>query len=236
MAMGKELKITSWLSAEVFLKWIEGKIEEKDIHLMIDERDEYKKSHEREIRPRVSLDRTHQNSNIYHCGYHYFKEDAGLYGIVAFNKTEYINPFHETLENLGEIGLGGEKTYGVGMFKVSLFKEVSSPITEILAAKSHHFVLLSLYHPSAEELPALQRNLVAYDIVRKKGWIASGRYALPLKRKSVGFFAEGSITLGHPRGCLIDVTPDSDPFSVLDHKIYRYGYALTAPLGGNNGQ
>lgn len=186
-AMGKELKKIKWLNANGFLKWIKGNLTVDDIKVMHSEQEKYKKAFTVEIRPRVTLDRTTQNSSIYHAGYVYFKEDAGLYGLVAFNDSTSKEKFQLLLKSLGEIGLGGEKAYGCGMFKVEPLQEVSGSFKSLLEGHFDRLTLLSLYHPAVNEQTAITDSLVAYDVTRKKGWISSGRYALPLKRKSVGF-------------------------------------------------
>ncbi|WKZ18789.1 MAG: type III-A CRISPR-associated RAMP protein Csm4 [Candidatus Jettenia sp. CY-1] len=190
----------------------------------------YKNAFSTEIRPRVSLDRTTQGSNIYHCGYVYFKKNAGLYGIVAFNNSSLVERFKELLTILGETGLGGERTYGCGMFDVIGFEKVSGVFKEILESKISRYTLLSLYHPANDEKQNLNEKFIAYDVIRKRGWITTGRYALPLKRKSIGFMKEGSVSNCVIKGSLEDVTPDNPP-EMLRHKIYRYGYAFTVPLG-----
>jgi CRISPR-associated protein Csm4 len=192
----------------------------------------YKNSYTVEIRPRVSLDRATQNSNLYHCGYVHFKKGAGLYGLVAFKNDKYVDLFFDLLTNLGDIGIGGEKTYGSGVFKVERYERISGTFKEIFDLKSSRYVLLSLYHPAPDERMSLQSSAIAFEIIRKKGWIASGRRTLPLKRKSIGFFGEGSVFTFSPRGCLADVTPDSDPYRILAHRVFRYGYAFTVPAGG----
>jgi CRISPR-associated protein Csm4 len=229
-SMGKELKKIKWLNADGFLKWIKGDITVDDIKTMHSEQEKYKKEFTIEIRPRVTLDRTTQNSSIYHAGYVYFKEDAGLYGLVAFNDSTAKDKFQLLLKSLGEIGLGGEKTYGCGMYKIEPLQEVSGSLRSLMEGHADRFTLLSLYHPSDNEQTAIADSLVAYDVTRKKGWISSGRYALPLKRKSVGFFTEGSVLKKQLKGCLVDVTPDAVSSEMLNHKVYRYGYAFTAPL------
>ncbi|MCX7965287.1 MAG: type III-A CRISPR-associated RAMP protein Csm4 [Syntrophorhabdaceae bacterium] len=234
--MGKELKKLSWITAENFYKWINNDVNGDDLKNMVDEQEKYKEAFIKEVRPRVSLDRISQGSNIYHCGYVYFKEDAGLYGLVMFKKIDTLGYFQKILENLGEIGLGGEKTYGAGMFKVSSLEQVDNVFKKVLTCSSPYSILLSLYHPSENEVFSLQDKLIAYNILRKKGWITTGRNTLTLKRKSVGFITEGSVILGNLKGCLVDVTPDSIPSKTLNHNIYRYGYAFVVPLGGVNGQ
>jgi CRISPR-associated protein Csm4 len=229
---GKKLKKIQWLTQEGFMKWIGDKnLTEEEIDMMDAEQANYKDAFITEIRPRVSLDRTTQSSNLYHCGYVYFKKDAGLYGLVGFNDLSGVDKFKELLTALGETGLGGEKTYGCGMFEVVQYEKASGTLKQILELKNSKYTLLSLYHPAQNEKDNLGNNLIAYDIVRKKGWITTGRYALPLKRKSVGFIREGSVSKNILKGTLVDVTPDNAPPWILNHRVYRNGYAFTAPLG-----
>jgi len=230
---GKELKKITWLSNSMFLKWISGDmLNEDNIEAMIKDQENYKRAYEVEIRPRVSLDRNTQNSNLYHSGYVHFEKNAGLYGLLAVKDNQTLDLFKNLLKNLGDIGLGGEKTYGSGLYEVLEFSKVDGVLFEIFKAISPWHVSLSLYHPSPDEMSKIKENAVAYDLIRRKGWITTGRNSLPLKKKSVGFFVEGSVFKGCPNGCLVDVTPDTYPDKVLKHKVYRYGFAFTAPFGG----
>jgi CRISPR-associated protein Csm4 len=227
----KELKRIKWLTLDSFKKRMgKGQLSEEDISIMESEQSKYRDAFIIEIRPRVSLDRTTHSSNIYHSGFVYFKKDAGLYGLVAFRDSLPVEQFKKLLNGLGETGLGGEKTYGCGMFEVVNFEKVSGVLKEILECKVSKYTLLSLYHPNEEEKANLASSFIAYDITRKRGWITTGRYALPLKRKSVGFVTEGSVSGNPLKGTLVDVTPDN-PREILSHRVYRYGYAFTAPLG-----
>ncbi len=224
---GKELKKIKWLDPEGFVAWLDGNLE-GEIDRMGKLQQRYRDSFKREIRPRVTLDRRTQNSTLYHCGYVYFKEDAGLYGFVAFNDTSQIEQFHRLLKLLGKIGLGGERTYGCGVFEIETFEEVSGVLKELIEYEADRYVLLSLFHPSEKESSQLEGSLLAYDVIRKRGWITSGRYALPFKRKSVGFITEGSVLLRQPVGSMVDATPNNGQ-GMLDHKVFRYGYAFTIP-------
>lgn len=227
---GKDLKKLKWLEKRDFLKWQRREnLTAEDIECMVKKQSEYKEAFMKEIRPRISLDRTTQQSSIYHCGYIYFKEDAGLYGLVSFNDKDFVERFKTILSLLGQTGIGGERTYGCGIFE-PVFEPLDSIFIDILRAEVGSYILLSLYHPSKEEEGILINNLLYYDILRKKGWITSGRNSLPLKRKSVGFITEGSVLKNPLKGSLVDVTPDNPPAGILSHKVYRYGYAFTAPL------
>jgi len=229
---GKEIKKLKWLDATGFKKWISGvHLGEDDLNSLVSLQQAYRDMFKIERRPRVSIDRVTQNSNIYHCGYVYFKDRAGLYGFVSFNDLSTVEPFRKLLTALGETGLGGEKTYGCGLFGLVSMEKVSGVFNEILFHDVKTYTLLSLYHPSEQEITDIGNALIAYDVVRGRGWITSGRYALPLKRKSVGFFTEGSVLSSKPGGCLVDVTPEGASLDTLQHGIYRYGYAFTAPIG-----
>lgn len=229
---GKEIKKLKWLDPASFKKWITGvHLVEDDLNALVSLQQAYRDTFKIEIRPRVSLDRVTQNSNIYHCGYVYFRDGAGLYGLVSFNDLSTVELFRKLLITLGETGLGGEKTYGCGLFELVSMEKASGVFNEILFHDVKTYTLLSLYYPSEHEIPDISNTLIAYDVVRERGWITSGRYALPLKRKSVGFFTEGSVLSSKPGGCLVDVTPEGSPLGALQHEVYRYGYAFTAPIG-----
>jgi len=231
--LGKKLKKIKWIDLESFQKWTTGTtITKEDIDNMHEMQEKYKNTFMTDIRPRVSLDRETLSSNIYHCGYLYYRENSGLYGFVAFRDEPEIERFKNFLAILGGIGLGGEKTYGCGTFNISVIERLTIPMKTIMESKTDTYTLLSLYHPSDTEINSLDQNLIAYDLMRKRGWITSGRYALTLKRKSVGFIGEGSVFKIPVGGRIVDVTPDNIPPDILEHKAYRYGHAFTAPFAG----
>lgn len=229
---GKNLKKINWLEKRDFLAWIKQdnfdkeKIAEINTYQSI-----VRNSYKKEIRPRVTIDRNTNQTTIYHCGYIYYSAESGLYGIVCFKDKTYISKFKLALNLLGQTGLGGEKTYGCGIFDVEI-QEIDSVFNAIININAEKLTLLSLYHPNEKELEELTDILECYNFTRKKGWISSGRYALPLKRKSVGFITEGSVLKKPIKGKLVDVTPENVPADMLKHKVYRYGYAFTVPLRG----
>jgi CRISPR-associated protein Csm4 len=230
---GKELKRLKWLDLYGFSKWLQGELTEADIESMIETQKKYYEAFKIDIRPRVTLDRTTQQSALYHAGYVYFSKDAGLYGLVAFKESGFINDFERLLRILGEVGLGGERTYGCGTYKVKTYEQVSGTFEKILFGKFSNYIILSLYHPSEREMKELINNVLSYDLIRKRGWITSGRNALPYKRKYAGFFVEGSVFKEKPLGCLVDVTPDDNNLQKeIGHPVFRYGYAFSIPVEG----
>lgn len=228
---GKEIKKIKWLEAKDFLRWQKGEITElEDINLIKKKLEHYDNAFKKEVRPRVTLDRDSAQSSIYFCGNIRFQKEAGLYGLVAFKQDEFVERFRIALELLGQTGIGGERTFGYGMFEVEEFKPVEGVFEEIVNVNPSAYTLLSLYHPSDGEIDTLAEKLIAYDIKIKKGWITSGRTALPIKRKSAGFLREGSVFVKPVKGTLVDVTPENVMPQLLAHRVYRYGYALTVPL------
>ncbi|GAB5045817.1 type III-A CRISPR-associated RAMP protein Csm4 [Thermodesulfovibrio sp. TK110] len=229
--VGKELKKIRWLEANDFIKWQMGKITKlEDINSMKEKLEYYDNAFKKEVRPRVTIDRDTSQSSIYFCGSIRFQKEAGLYGLVAFREEKFIEEFKTALKLLGQTGIGGERTFGYGMFEVEEFKPVDGVFEKILKSDASAYTLLSLYHPSDEEMNILAQKLIAYTIKRKKGWITSGRTALAIKRKSVGFLKEGSVLAEPVRGAMVDVTPEEVFPQLLTHRVYRYGYAFTVPL------
>ncbi|ACI21834.1 type III-A CRISPR-associated RAMP protein Csm4 [Thermodesulfovibrio yellowstonii] len=229
--IGKELKKIRWLEAKDFLLWQKRQITKvEDIEKIKINSERYSDAFKREIRPRVTIDRITSQSSIYFCGSIKFQREAGLYGMVAFRDTDFIERFRIVMKLLGQTGIGGERTYGYGMFELKDFKPIDGVLKKLMESDTEGFTLLSLYTPSNTEIDDLVQKIVAYEIKIKKGWITSGRTALPLKRKSLGFIKEGSVFSKPLRGCLVDVTPENAPPDILKHKVYRYGYAFTVPL------
>lgn len=228
-AVGKEIKKIKWLTWEDFIKWCSGySFTEKEVLELKHKLIYYETAFLYEVRPRVTLDRVTSQSSLYFVGNIKYADDAGLYGFVKFNNRAYIEKFHRALSLLGETGIGGEKTYGFGMFQIVEFREASE-FKEISNKDFEYFTLLSLYHPSKDEFPVLKESLIGYDIKRKTGYINSGRYAMPFKRKSVGFLMEGSVLRKPLVGSLVDVTPEGLSKDAISHRVYRYGYAFLFP-------
>ncbi len=176
--------------------------------------------------PRVTLDRITGASEIWHFGEVHFAEGVGLWFAVEFNPDHgesLRRRFEAVLSALGDIGVGGERGAGRGLFHVDGPTDATLP--EIGGAD--RFVTLSPVCPKdVAELRRLTGEGAAYELMPRRGWVTSPE-ASNLRRKVVWMFAEGSVlaTAPLPRaGRLVDVTPD-----VCPHKVWRYGYAF--PVG-----
>jgi CRISPR-associated protein Csm4 len=188
----------------------------------------------RDLRPRVSIDRSSSGSSIWHCGIIRFVPEAGLYGLVAVRDESYLENLKAAFRILGEMGLGGERTYGLGEFEFSGFKPIEKTWPDVVNAFSksaaRRYVLLSRYFPSEGELETLKESLVAWDFEESRGYITSGRQGTTVKRKRLYLIKEGSVSRKPLKGRLVDVTPEAALELGVTHSVFRCGLGLWFPL------
>lgn len=173
--------------------------------------------------PRVVIDRKTSASNIYHFGEVSFAKNCGLYFLMDWRMKEYEKKVEATIRVLGDEGIGGDRTYGKGLFKAD-FKEI-----EMNTEPGNQFVTLSLYYPKKEEISILKDRY--YELINRGGWIYSLE-AKNLRRRTVRMFSEGSVfkfadmSKSGLYGGLADVKPEGIDL----HEVYRYGYAFAVPV------
>ncbi len=240
----KDVKRIRYLVPEDFFRWIGQKpLNAEEIEATMLRSREIGKAavggHEilwsaAELRPRVALDRSSQGSSIWHCSVLHFHPSAGLYGMIRVLDENWSVDLTSAFRMLGDIGLGGERTYGMGCFEFSGFEPLQSSWPKTPVDSNGSLILLSTFHPSEKELPELNKRLVAWEFSESRGYIVSGRAATTIKRKRLNMFTEGSVFRESVRGELADVTPDDAKTLGLTHNIYRSGLAFLMP-GGING-
>lgn len=185
-----------------------------------------------EVRPRVALDRNSQNSSIWWCGVVYFSTGAGLYGLLGVRDALWLKVLEGAFRLLGEMGLGGERTYGMGTFQFSGFEPLQQVWKLDTSKPSKHYMLISRCYPYETERSLLSAALEAWDFEENRGYVVSGRHATTLKRKRVRMLREGSVANRSLRGQLVDVTPEHGAELGLEHRVYRSGLGFWMPLGG----
>lgn len=226
----KKYKKVELISKSIFLKIISGEINKtfiNDCHLiqnnrvLITDLENIGKGDKKiwtsmEI-PRVAIDSITNSTNIYHVGEVVYSAGCGLYFLIDFKNPEFIEKVKSAIRVLGDEGIGGERTYGKGLFKVKNFELIEFDITS-----NNNFVTLSLYYPGQEELNGLNGY---YDLVKRGGWIYSID-GISMRRKTIRMFVEGSVfnKPSESYGKLISVTP----LNCL-YNVYRYGYAFPIP-------
>jgi len=174
--------------------------------------------------PRVVIDRKTNSSHIYHFGEVTFATDCGLYFLMDLRLKEYEKKLDAAISVLGDEGIGGDRTYGKGLFKPK-FEEI-----EVNMAPKNYFVTLSLYYPKKEEIAMLKERY--YGLVNRGGWIYSPD-AKNLRRRTVRMFSEGSVFSTESNSGLYGGLADVKPDEFAEHEVYRYGYAFAVPMEVN---
>jgi CRISPR-associated protein Csm4 len=176
--------------------------------------------------PRVTVDRISSASTIYHAGRATFASGCGLWFGVHWRTpgAAWQMQMGQLLALLGDDGLGGERSSGYGGFTVDARDAFHLPD----AHAGRPALLLSRYHPTAEEAPAaLNHPAAAYGLSQVAGWLRSPD-AAGQRRKRLMLVSEGSIVCPPraPAGDVVDVRPDYASGSGVAHPVFRYGLAL----------
>jgi CRISPR-associated protein Csm4 len=195
--------------------------------------------------PRVTIDRINNSSAIFHTGRLTFSPDCGLWFGIEWRDKELLvdqRPIRDmvetVLENLADMGLGGERSVGHGQFNLPEPTEQTWPDPE----PDERFITLSRYHPHSEaELESMQASYASYQLIPVGGWLYS-QQEVAQRRRRVWLVAEGSVlkAINDPLGNIVDVRPvydkekdfpsptGIDPFP---HPVWRYGLACGVKLG-----
>ncbi|WP_026487326.1 type III-A CRISPR-associated RAMP protein Csm4 [Caldanaerobius polysaccharolyticus] len=169
-------------------------------------------------RPRVTLDRIEHSSEIYYLSSCTFGENVGLWFYLDVYDTGIEKEIQAAIRLLGDEGLGGERTYGFGLFCVDFCEEKDN-----FDLESDQYLLLSLFLPSEDD--DLKDGLISYELTERGGYVYSP-FSSNLKKKKVRMFLEGSVFKKKYNGKIADVTPDN--FNT--HKVLRYGIPYWKPI------
>jgi len=186
-----------------------------------------------EKRPRVTVGRAPETSALFHVGAVHFAPECGLwFGVqwlaASANKTLFVN----LLLDLGEAGLGAERSvgYGKGIFAQGGALALPDP--------EQWWTSLSRYLPRAEEMNAFQDTHAAWKVETLGGWLDSPQKR-GQRRRALNLVQEGA-TFGTPDGVrppfgrVADVCPrysqgEEEP---VPHPVYRSGLTVAVGYGG----
>lgn len=182
--------------------------------------------------PRVALDEISTASSLWHFGRLAFREpgpspdaQVGLFFRVRYLQVELADRFRAAIRLLGDIGIGGDRTTGHGLFTPRF--ESTDPLGD---PEAQGFITLAPVYPPRDQVERLLGERARYGWLTRSGWIG-GRQAMPYRRRTVRMLVEGSFLTGDPKGQwggMANVTPQATP-ELLPHPIYRYGFAF--PIG-----
>lgn len=157
----------------------------------------------------------------------YFKDQSGLFFIVQGN-TKLLDV---ALEVLKEEGIGTDRNIGNGFFT---FK---SDEIELEFPDSNYIANLSMFCPETEAqlTEMLADNQVAYDIVKRGGWITTTPYNT-IRKNTIYMFTPASVFKISEnsskiciRGKIVDLNPAPN-YPVIKHPIWRNGKSIFIPV------
>jgi CRISPR-associated protein Csm4 len=186
-------------------------------------------------RPRVTLDRITNRSQVYAAGEVVFAAGSGLFFLASYQDDDpaWREKLESALRLLADTGIGGERSSGFGRFELRVDDQfhLEEP------AEPDGYLTLAPTWPTPAEIQANLMHDSAYQLINRRGWVGSPR-GLNLQKSDVRMLAEGAVFHTKPAGALVDVAPvlidaqgEPKPF---DHKVWRYGLAY--PLGWKKAQ
>lgn len=213
--------------ADAFLPNIQGSYLTKEV-LPIDEKgsSEFLNS---EISQRVTLkSRTGQeDAKPYYVDKIIFRHYAGFFFLAEGNFTL----LEKALNLLSIEGIGTDRNVGFGYFEYS-----TDSISIELSQEADHQVALSLLIPESEEQlnQLMASDRVAYDFIRRGGWITTFPYTT-IRKCAIYGFVPGSVFKKvtnqgcKPIGGIVNLRPEIGDLSP-DHPIWRNGKSIMLPI------
>ena len=156
-----------------------------------------------------------------------FRYDAGLY-FIAEGDTALLE---KALNLLSLEGIGTDRNVGYGFFEYT-----ADTLSIDLPDNANHQLSLSLFIPeSRDQLKALMNSeRVAYDFVRRGGWITTYPY-MTLRKNAIYGFVPGSVFRKDDEkavtviGKIVDLKPKNIDVEI-SHHIWRNGKAIMTPI------
>ena len=156
-----------------------------------------------------------------------FRYEAGLY-FIAEGDTALLD---KALHILSMEGIGTDRNVGYGFFECSV-----DALSIDLPKNANHQLSLSLFIPeSKEQLEKLMNSEnVAYDFVRRGGWITTYPY-MTLRKNAIYGFVPGSVFCKDEEnavtviGKVVDLKPGTTDLDITHH-VWRNGKAIMLPI------
>lgn len=232
----KKIKKIAWLDKDYFEQMIQGKALFGNKSAIEDIQNEFltcqsipDKFIVSEVLPRVTVSRTGEEDAVpFYMDRVYYKDYSGLF-FLANGDTSLLD---KGLELLQYQGLGTDRNVGNGYFSYETdILELDCP------EKSDSVVALSMFIPgSKEELGRMiQGENVAYDFVRRGGWITTPPN-LTMRKNVIYSFTPASVFNGKDatspfcKGKIVDLNPRVKGLDTVEHPIWRNGKAIFVPI------
>ena len=183
-----------------------------------------------EVSQRVTLkSRTgEEDAKPYYVDKILFRHHAGLFFIAEGDTTL----LEKALKLLALEGIGTDRNVGYGFFEYT-----ADTLSIDLPNSANHQLSLSLFIPESEEqlLALMNSDMVAYDFMRRGGWITTYPY-MTLRKNAIYGFLPGSVFHKEDGdnetaiiGKIVDLKPETTDVEIAHH-IWRNGKAIMLPI------
>ncbi|MDR3272568.1 MAG: type III-A CRISPR-associated RAMP protein Csm4 [Flavobacteriaceae bacterium] len=246
----KAIKKVQWIDIDDFSDFLNGKANIGDkselikgdyfvskAHLIVGKDDKGKdvafdnKFIDTKVSPRVTVSRTGQEDAIpFYMDRVYFKDHSGLFFLVE-GDTKLLDI---AIDILQYEGVGTDRNVGNGFFE---YNKLSKSEIEINYPDDSEYVIsLSMYIPeNKQQLDGmLAGENVAYDFIRRGGWITTPPH-ISFRKNAIYAFTPGSIFSAEAnqpfiQGKIHDLKPELDFDSRIEHPIWRNGKSIFIPI------
>ena len=243
VSMAKKVKKIQWVDADLYGKLLSGEtfferseeyypdIQESYLtrQLLHEDADGSKEFVKSEVSQRVTLNcRTgEEDAKPYYVDKIIFKYESGLY-FLASGETDMLE---KALSILSKEGIGTDRNVGFGFFDYS----VDTMTIEIPSGADHQVSLSMLIPETSSQLgDLLASDNVAYEFVRRGGWITSPPFNT-IRKNAIYAFLPGSVFCMNPNqsssviGRIVDLKPEIGELTP-NHPIWRNGKAIMLPI------
>ena len=182
-----------------------------------------------EVSQRVTLkSRTGEEDALpYYVDKILFRHHAGFYFIAEGNTTL----LEKALQLLSMEGIGTDRNVGYGFFEFTV-----DSLSIDLPLNANHQLSLSLLIPETEDqlTKLMNSEQVAYDFVRRGGWITTYPY-MTLRKNAIYGFLPGSVFYKEEDeaatviGKIVDLKPTAADVEIAHH-VWRNGKAIMLPI------
>jgi CRISPR type III-A-associated RAMP protein Csm4 len=231
----KMIKKVSWLDVGYFEKCINGTILFEDEKEIDDIKGEYltKENIDKgficsKVSARVTVSRNYQEDAVpFYMDRVYFKDSSGLYFIAKGDTTL----LERGLNLLQLEGIGTDRNIGNGYFT---YQKLEKAIKLNLPENTESAMSLSMFIPeSKQQLNGLLSKDVAYDFVRRGGWITTFPHNQYRKNFIYAFLPASIFSLVISEPCIKGIIADLKPkieFDEIKHPIWRSGKSIFIPI------
>ena len=180
--LARRVQKVEWLPLGVFRSWVQDSRIDWD-RLLTEEPLGFAASHAVVERSRAARDRRLDRAAPFRNPVIEFGPECGGYAIFQAEGDEWANRLNRCLMLLGEMGIGGRRSIGLGQFTVATGGLVPAPSDWdfLRAAPAQAGVVLSLYAPEAQETTRVA-EAGAYSLCSRAGWAASPTAMPPAKK------------------------------------------------------